>query len=103
MNTDPHPAPRTDDDTNAVIDDAVTALAERRRLWLGNDATIIHLLASLIAQAERELPLAVATARGEGSTWNDIARLLGTSAHEAQLRFDTDSPVADRRWPLDTD
>ena len=103
MNTSQRPAPRTDDDTNAVIDDAITALAERRRLWLGDETTIIHLLASLIAQAERELPLAIATARGEGCTWNDIAHLLGTSRHEAQLRFDPNSPVADRRWPLDTD
>ena len=96
-------APRTGDDTNDVIDDAVTVLAERRGLWMGDDATLIHLLASLIAQAQRELPLAVTHARAEGATWNDIGMLLGTSANEAQLRFDPDSPIADQRWPFDVD
>ena len=95
--------PRTGDDTSDVIDDAVTALAERRGLWIGDDATLIHLLASLIAQAERELPLAVADARAEGASWNDIGMLLQTSANEAELRFDPDSPIADRRWPFDVD
>ena len=96
-------APRTGDDTHDVIDDAVGALAERRDLWIGDDATLIHLIASLIAQAERELPLAVSDARAEGASWDDIGRLLGTSAHEAELRFDPDSPIADRRWPFDVD
>ncbi len=103
MKADTHPSPRIDDDTSEVIDDAVSALAERRDLWLGTDATVIHLLASLMTQAERELPLAVAMARGEGCSWDDIARLLGTSAHEARLRFAPDSPVADGRWPFDVD
>lgn len=98
-----HPAPRTDDDTNDVIDDALYALAERRRLWLGDDAATLHLLASLIAQAERELPLAVIHARANGATWTEIGQLLGTSGYEAQLRFNPDSPVADRRWPFDID
>ncbi len=98
-----HLVPRTGDDTNEVIDDALLALAERRGLWLGDDAVVVHLLASLIAQAERELPLAVVDARANGASWDDIAELLGTSAHEAQLRFDPDSPVADRRWPFDLD
>ena len=76
MNADAYPPPSTDDDTSEVIDDSVSALAERRGLWLGTDATVIHLLASLIAQAERELPLAVTTARDEGCSWDDIAQLL---------------------------
>lgn len=103
MSSNTHRPPRTDDDTNDVIDDALLALAQRRGLWLGDDTVIIGLLASLIAQAERELPLAVAHARANGASWDDIAELLATSAHEAQLRFDPDSPVADRRWPFDID
>jgi len=95
-----HLAPRTDDDTNEIIDDALYELAERRGLWLGDDTVVIHLLASL-AQAERELPLTVTLARGNRTSWDEIGQLLGTSAHEAQLRFDPDSPVADRRWPFD--
>lgn len=95
--------PRTDGDGFAVVDDAITALAARRRLWIGDDAVLIHLLASLIAQAERCLPEAVAIAVMNGASWTDIARLLGTSPDEARLRFHPDSPVADGRWPLDPD
>ena len=98
-----YPAPTTDPDTYAVLDDALAALAERRGAWLGDDTVLIHLLASLIAQAERSLPQAVATARAEGHTWTDIAALLATSPDEARLRFDPDSPIADPRWPYDTD
>ena len=97
-----YPAPTTDPDTYAVLDDALTALAERRGAWLGDDTVIIHLLASLIAQAERALPHAVATARAEGRTWADIGTLLDTSPDEARLRFDPASPIADPRWPYDT-
>jgi hypothetical protein len=97
-----HPAPQTDQDTYAVIDDALTALAERRHAWLGDDTVLIHLIASLIDQAERLLPEAVTNARAEGHTWTDLATLLGTSPDEARLRFDADSPIADGRWPQDT-
>ena len=101
------PAPRSDDDTFDIIDDALTALADRRGLsdrrglWIGDDHVLIHLLASLIEQAERCLPEAVYNAHANGTSWNDIAWLLGTSPHEARLRFHPDSPIADGRWPLD--
>jgi len=97
------PAPQSDDDTFDIIDDALTALAERRGLWIGDDHVLIHLLASLIEQAERCLPEAVHNAHTNGTSWNDIARLLGTSPHEARLRFHPDSPIADGRWPWDVD
>jgi hypothetical protein len=96
----PISGPISDADTYDVIDDAVAALAGRRGgLWLGDDTVLIHLLASLIHQAERWLPHAVDGARADGATWDDIAALLATSPHEAWLRFDPDSPVADPRWP----
>jgi hypothetical protein len=98
-----YPPPHTDDDTFAVLDDALTALAERRSAWLGDEHVIIHLLASLIAQAQRNLPEAVTTARMNGTSWAQIAGLLATSPHEAHLRFDPTSPIADGRWPHDTD
>jgi hypothetical protein len=94
-----HPAPRSDDDTFEVIDDALTTLATRRGLWLGDDHALIHLITSLIEQAERCLPQAVHDARANGTSWNELAQLLGTSPDEARLRFDPDSPIADGRWP----
>lgn len=95
-----HPRPCTDADTYKVIDDALAALAHRKGLWLGDDHVLIGLLASLIAQAERCLPEAVFTATENGASWDEIATLLGTSPHEARLRFDPDSPIADGRWPI---
>lgn len=95
-----HPGPCTDADTYEVIDDALTALAQRKGLWLGDDHVLIGLLASLIAQAEHCLPEAVFTATENGTSWDEIATLLATSPHEARLRFDPDSPIADGRWPI---
>ena len=89
--------PLSDDASYHVLDDAVTALADHRGLPLAHDISLIHLLASLIDQAERWLPHAVLDARENGATWQDIATLLATSPHEAELRYD--SPIADRRWP----
>ena len=97
------PAPRSDDDTFDLIDHALTALAERRGLYLGDDAVLIHLLASLIDQAQRCLPEAVLGARDHGASWHDIATALGTSPEQAELRYSPDSPVADCRWPYDYD
>lgn len=52
------PKPVSDDDSYAVIDDALTALADRRHSNLGDDIEAIGLLASLIDQAARWLPRA---------------------------------------------
>ena len=41
--------------------------------------------------------------RANGHSWDELAALLDTSPHEARLRFDPDSPIADGRWPYDTD
>jgi hypothetical protein len=93
--------PVTDAQTYAVIDYALAELAARWGANLGDDMVLIRLLASLAAQAERCLPEAVVNARAQGATWSDIAELLGTSPEQAKLRFDPDSPVCDRRWPID--
>jgi hypothetical protein len=96
------PAPLSDDDSFDVVDEAISELAGRRGLWIGDDAVLIHLLASLIAQAERCLPEAVAIVRANGYGWDDVAQLLGSSADEVRLRFDPQSPVVDGRWPRDS-
>jgi hypothetical protein len=97
--TSNNPSPRSGDDTYDLIDNALTTLAQRRRLWLGDDPTAIALVTSLIEQAERFLPQLVHDARANGHTWHEIAQALGTSPDQARLRFDTDSPIADNRWP----
>ena len=95
--------PRSADDTFDLIDDAVAALAQRRQVNLCDDITTIALLASLIQQAQRCLPQLVHDARFNGHTWTEIAQALGTNPHEAHLRFDPESPIADGRWPYDSD
>ena len=63
------PEPRSGDDTYDLIDDAVTALAERRGTWPGDDIAALALIASLIDQAERWLPQHVHDARANGHSW----------------------------------
>ncbi|MGC1734317.1 MAG: hypothetical protein WA731_16950 [Pseudonocardiaceae bacterium] len=93
------PVPLSDEDSFDVVDAAISELAGRRGLWIGDDVVLIHLLASLIAQAERCLPEAVASALVNGYGWDDVAQLLGTSSDEVRSRFDPQSPVVDGRWP----
>ena len=95
------PDPRSGDDTFDLIDDAVAALADRRSVWLGDDLSVIALIADLIDQAERCLPQLVHDARANGHGWTEIARALGTNPDEAHLPFDPESPIADGRWPYD--
>ncbi len=92
-----HPRPLADGDALEVLNDAVIALAGRRGLWLGTETPVLHLLASLIAQADYQLPLAVRAARREACSWDDIAQLLGTTAAEARRRFEG-ARVIDGRW-----
>jgi hypothetical protein len=90
--------PRSGDDaTFEVVDGAVGALGLARGLWMGDDRVMIHLVASVIEQAERFLPYLVAEARAEGAPWEEIARLLGIDVEQARARFDPASPVADTR------
>jgi hypothetical protein len=89
--------PRSGEDTYDLIDGALYQLAERRHRWLGDPVAAITLLASLIDQAERRLPMFAAEARANGATWTGIATALGTSPEQAELRYNPDSPVADTR------
>jgi hypothetical protein len=97
------PAPLSGDDgTFEVVDQAVVELGLLRGLSMGDDVVMIHLLASVISQAERCLPELVASAMAEGECgWADMARLLGLSPEQAWARFAQESPVADRRPMLD--
>ena len=101
--TDNASGPRSGDYTHDLIDDALYQLAERRGKWLGDPATTITLIASLIDQARRTLPEQVLLALDDGATWHDIAVALATSPEQAELAYSPDSPVADSRWPYDYD
>jgi hypothetical protein len=82
------PAPRVDSDSALVLTDALDALARLRTpYWLGNSAVNLHVLASLIAQAQSMLPEAVASARDQGHSWADIGQLLGLSQAAASRRY----------------
>jgi hypothetical protein len=83
-----HPAPRVDDDSATVLDQAVDALARLRTpYWLGDSAVRLHALTSLIHQAEQLLPTAVADGRDQGLTWKEIGQLLNTSPAAAARRY----------------
>jgi hypothetical protein len=85
MNT--YPSPTTDRDTLTILDQSIRILADRRGLWLNTDAVFVHLIASLIDQAQNILPVMVRNARQNGATWNDIAQLLAMTPEEAQQQF----------------
>jgi hypothetical protein len=97
------PVPRSgDDDTFDVVDSAVAELGLRRGVWMGDARVMIHLVASVIEQAERFLPELVASAMVDGDCgWADVAVLLGIEAEVARARFDPTSATADGRWMLD--
>ena len=81
------PGPRTDDDSCAIVDEAIEMLSRARTAyWLGDSGIRIHAMASLIAEAQRQLPQAIRDARDQELTWDEIAQLLGTSPRTAQRR-----------------
>jgi hypothetical protein len=81
------PAPATGDDSLAVLNQAIDALARlRTAYWLGDSAVYLHALASLTAQAEQHLPQAVHHARDQELTWAQIGELPGTTAATAARR-----------------
>lgn len=95
-------APATGHDTERVLQDAIDTLGTLRGLpWLGDAGVTLHLLTSLIAQAERTLPRAVADARDQDYSWAQIADLLGVTRASAWQRYARHTPA--NRTPLDPD
>ena len=81
-------APATGDDTEVVVDNAIESLGDLRGLgWLGDASVELHLLASLMGEAERRLPRTVADARDQDLSWAQIADLLGVTRASAWQRF----------------
>ena len=104
----PHPRrdhyiePATGPDSDAVLDDAIGSLGTLRGLeWVGDAGVTLHLLASLIRQAEQLLPRAVADARDQDYSWAQIADLLSVTRASAWQRYAGRTTA--NRTPLEPD
>lgn len=93
------PQPRVDLDTYIVLDRAVCDLADRRFLPSLDTHTQLHLLASLIAQAESWLAEQVAVARDQGTRWAELGRLIGTNPTSARQRYEPTQTTRSRPMP----
>lgn len=79
--------PHIDDETLALVDDAVETLVRLRGSGPGDAGAVLAGLASLIAEAQARLPDAVADARDGDCTWDEIATGLATTASTARRRY----------------
>jgi len=85
---DQMPAPVVDDASATVLGEAIDTLAGLRTpYWLGDSAVRLHALASLLKQGQALLPGAVAQARDQGLTWDQIGQLLGLTGPVAARRY----------------
>ncbi len=81
-------APATGLDSGHALDEALEALAGLRGLERSGDVGVtLHVLASLVAEAQARLPRAVADARDEDYSWAQIADLLGVTRASAWQRY----------------
>jgi hypothetical protein len=91
-----------DDDSADAVELAVHHLElARSPLNQGDGALRVHVLVSLIAQAEALLPDAVADARDQDHLWADIAAQLGVTADTARRHYAHHHRT--RSVPLDPD
>jgi hypothetical protein len=95
-------APATGADADDVLDDAIKTLGTLRGLeWVDDAGATLHLLTSLIAEADARLPRAVADARDQDYSWAQIADLVGTTRASAWQRYA--GRTTRNRTPLDPD
>jgi hypothetical protein len=79
--------PYTDEDSVRLVEEAATSLVLLRApMWLGDAGPMISVLVSFSDQAQDLLFDAVALARDQDYTWDDIARRLATTAISARRR-----------------
>jgi len=91
-----------DDDSAEAIEEAVRSLElSRSPMNQGDGALRVHVLATLIAQANALLPDAVADARDQDHPWSDIAPQLGLTANTARRRYSRYHQT--RNLPIDAD
>ena len=85
---DQMPTPVVDDLSATVLDEASNTLGGLRTpYWLGDSAVRLHTLANLPAQGQVLLPAAVAQARDQDLTWDQIGALLGLTGRAAARRY----------------
>jgi len=85
---DQMPTPVVDDLSATILEDAIDTLGRLRTPhWLGDSAVHLHALASLLAQGQALLPYAVAQARDQDLTWDQIGQLLGLTSSAAARRY----------------
>ena len=80
-------APATGPDSAAVLDAAIVSLASARNLVRSDTGVAVHLLASLLAEAQAGLRRAVNDARDRDCSWAEIADLLGVTRASAWQRY----------------
>ncbi len=93
--------PTTGEDTAVVLYDAITTLAGLRGMALGDAGDELHLLMSLLEEAETQVPKAVADARDQEYSWAEIADLLGVTRASAWQRYA--GRTEKNRTPLEAD
>lgn len=98
-----HPGqPLIDTDSEGVVEAAISALIlERSPMNEGHAGLRLHVLASLIAQAQALVPDAVADARERDFYWSEIAAELGTTESACRHRYGDYART--RRVPIDPD
>jgi hypothetical protein len=79
--------PAADEETERVLDEAVASLAVARNMGSGGAGVELHLLVSLLAEAESRLARAVGVARDCGYSWAQVADLLGVTRASAWQRY----------------
>ena len=83
-----HVPPRVDEYSAIALSEATATLGSLRGLsWLGEAGVELHLLTSLLQQAQARLPDAVAEARDQDYSWAEIGDLLGTTRAAAWQRY----------------
>jgi hypothetical protein len=79
--------PYLDEESLAVVGQAVASLACTRGSGPGDAGAVLSSLASLVAEAQSRLPDAVADARDQDYTWAEIAGRLASSAATVRRRY----------------
>lgn len=94
--------PMCDDDTDHVLRAAVdTLVSARSPMWHGDAGAVLHALASLAAQISLSLPDAVADARDQDYSWEEIGELLGRPKRTVKRGYAAHANK--RRPPIDLD